>query len=220
MKKLALKLITAAVVFSVTTIRGGQAEDALSRMSSSCDSLRCYIVTIVTHEVKDSKTRDITVDFSWNRAGWIKTVVVAGDNKGSVAVYDPAQKKIKVRWAGIELPVMLSPDSKTTQGLYGEKIYDGPFPAIFKTSGWYKSHGTISWVGEETVDGASCAVIELKTNTPADNKGIARERWWLDKTTGLPRKTESFDANGTKVISIAYKNLKLNPQLSQNHFNL
>lgn len=220
MKKLALKLIIAAVIFSVTNIRGGQAEEALSRMKTSLDTVRCYTVTIVTHEVKGSRTKDITIDFSWNRSGWIKTVVVAGDNKGSVAVYDPTQNTIKVRWAGIALPVMLSPDSKTTQGLYGEKIYDGTFAAMFKTSVWYKSHGSISWVGEETLDGASCAVIELKADTPADNKGIARERWWLDKSTGLLRKTEAFDANGTRVVLSIYKNLKLNPQLPQDYFNL
>jgi len=220
MKKLALKLIVAVVVFSVTTIRGGQAEDALARMSSSCDTLRCYTVTIVTHEVKGSQTRDITIDLGWNRSGWIKTAVVAGDNKGSVAVYDPTQNKIKVRWAGIALPVMLSPDSKTTQGLRGEKIYDGTFTAMVKSATWYESHGSISWVGEETLDGASCSVIELKADTPSDNKGIAREHWWLDKTTGLPRKTEAFDANGTRVILSVYKNLKLNPQLSKDYFNL
>ncbi|NLI97500.1 outer membrane lipoprotein carrier protein LolA [bacterium] len=220
MKKLALKLIVAAVVFSATTIRGGQAEEALSGMGAACDALRCYTVTIATHEVKGSQTRDITIDYSWNRTGWIKTVVVAGDNKGAVAVYDPGQNKIKVRWAGIALPVMLSPDSKSTQGLYGQKIYDGTFPAIYKTAGWYKTHGTISWVGEETLDGVACAVIDLKANAAGDNKGIARERWWLDKATSLPRKTEAFDANGVKVNSTLYKNLKLNPQLSEDHFNL
>lgn len=220
MKKLALKLIIAAVIFSVTTIRGGQAEEALSRMCTSLDTVRCYTVTIVTHQSKDSHTKDYTIGFSWNHSGWVKTVVVAGDNKGSVAVYNPTQNNIKIRWAGIALPVTLSPDAKSTQGLRGEKIYDAAFKAMLKHAEWYQSNGSLSWVGEETFEGAACAVIDLKTNSPESNKGIARERWWLDSKTGLPRKTEGYDASGTRVSWAIYRNLKLNPQLSQDHFNL
>ncbi len=220
MKKLALKLVVAAVVFSVTSIRGGQAEDALSRMRSSWDTVRCYTVIIRTHQSKGNAARDYTVDYSCNNSGWIKTHVIEGDSKGSVAVYDPVNDRIRIRWGGVALPISLSPESKKTQGLRGEKIYEGSFGAMLKHADWYRSHGSLSWIGEETFEGADCAVIEFVTTLPDENCGIARERWWLNKKTGFPCKTEGYESDGMRAERVIYRNLKVNPRLSEDHFNL
>ncbi|TET23915.1 MAG: outer membrane lipoprotein carrier protein LolA [Candidatus Stahlbacteria bacterium] len=220
MKKLATKLIIAAVVLSVTTIRGGQAQEAISKMRSSWDAVQCYTVRMHINQVKDSRTKDYTVDFSYNSSGWIKTHIIDGDNKGSVVVYDPVNHRIRVRWAGVALPVNLSPDSKMTQGLRGEKIYEGSFGAMLKDADWYLSHGSLSWIGEEPFEGADCAVIEFVTTLPDENRGIARERWWLDKSTSLPRKIEGYESDGKEVERVIYRNLKLNPDLPEDHFKL
>jgi outer membrane lipoprotein-sorting protein len=220
MKKLALKLVVAAVVFSATSIRGGQAEETLSKMRSSWDTVRCYTVIIRTHQSKGNTSKDYTVDYSCNNSGWIKTVVVGGDNKGSVAVYDPVNDRIRIRWGGVALPISLSPESKKTQGLRGEKIYEGSFGAMLKHAEWYRSHGSISWIGEETIEGAACAVVEFRTSSPGENRGIARERWWLNKKTGFPCKTEGYESDGVTAERVIYSNLKVNPRLSEDHFNL
>jgi len=91
---------------------------------------------------------------------------------------------------------------------------------MLKHAEWYLANGSLSWVGEETVDGVACAVIEFKTSRPEKNLGIARERWWLNKSTGFIRKINGFDANGKKVQWSIFRGLKLNPDLPEDHFKL
>ncbi|MBA7605737.1 hypothetical protein ES703_12871 [subsurface metagenome] len=220
MKKLATKLIIAAVVLSVTAIRGGQADEALNKMRTAWKSVDRYTVKVVTHQEKGSKTQDATVDLSYKRPGWVKVHVIEGDKKGSVAVYDPHKDNIRVKWGGIGLPVALSPDAKMTKSIRGEKIYSVTFEYKLKHADWYLANGSMSWIGEETVDGAPCAVIEFKTSKPEENLGIARERWWLDTNTGFIRKINDFDSNGKKVLWSIWRDLKLNPDLPEDHFNL
>ncbi|MCK4334083.1 outer membrane lipoprotein carrier protein LolA [candidate division WOR-3 bacterium] len=220
MRKLATKLIVAAVVLSVTTIRGGQAEEALQKMRNAWKPVNQYTVRLVSYLEKDGKTSNSTIEFSYKRPGWVKIEVIEGDKKGSAAVYDPNKDRIQVRWAGIALPVHLSPDTKMAKSLRGEKIYSITFEKMLEHTGWYLANGSLSWVGEETVDGVACAVIEFKTSRPEKNLGIARERWWLDKSTGFIRKINGFDANGKKVQWSIFRDLKLNPDLPEDHFKL
>jgi outer membrane lipoprotein-sorting protein len=220
MKKLALKLIMAAVVLSVTTIRGNQAEEALNKMRTAWKSVNRYTVTITSHQEKGSKTQDITTNVSYKRPGWVKVHVTQGDNKGSVAVYNPHKNNVRVKWGGIGLPVAFSADAKMVTGLRGDKIYSMTFGHMLKHADWYLANGTLSWVCDATVDGAACAVIEFTTHSPDKNLGIARERWWLDKKTGFIRKTNGFDASGKKVQWSTFRSLKLNPDLAEDHFKL
>lgn len=219
MKKLTLKLV-AVVVLSVTAVHGGQADEALAKMRNAWKSVDRYTVKIVSHQEKGAKSQDYTINLSYKQPGWLKIKVIDGDNKGSVAVYDPHKDNIRVKWGGIGLPVALSPDAKMAKSLRGEKIYSMTFEHMLKHADWYLANGSLSWVGEETVDGAPCAVIEFSTSSADKNLGIARERWWLDTNTGFIRKINSFDSNGKKVQWSIWRNLKLNPDLSEDHFNL
>jgi outer membrane lipoprotein-sorting protein len=220
MKKLALKLVIAAVIISVTTIRGSQAEDALAKMRNAWKSVDRYTVKTVSHQEKDSKTQDATIDFSYKRPGWVKVHVIEGDNKGSVAVYDPQKDNIRVKWGGIGLPVALSPDAKIAKSIRGEKIYSMTFERMLKHADWYLANGSLAWIAEETFEGAKCAVIEFSTSSADKNLGIARERWWLDTNTGFIRKINGFDSDGKKVQWSIWRDLKLNPDLPENHFEL
>jgi len=220
MRKLATKLIIAAVVLSVTTIRGGQAQEALAKMRNAWKFVERYTVRIVSHQEKDGKTADHTVDLNYKRPGWVKIEVIEGDKKGSVGLYDPNKNRIQVRWAGIALPVYLSPDAKIAKSLRGEKIYSITFEKMLEHADWYLANGSLSWIGEESFEGVSCAVIEFKTSSSDKNLGIARERWWLDANTGFIRKTNGFDANGKKVQWSIFRDLKLNPDLPEDHFSV
>lgn len=220
MKKLTLKLIIAAVVLSVTTIRGGQAEEALARMRSALKPVNCYTVRLVSYLEKGGKTSNSTIEFSYKRPGWVKIEVIEGDKKGSAAVYDPNKDRIQVRWAGIALPVHLSPDTKMAKSLRGEKIYSITFERMLEHADWYLANGSLTWIGEESFEGSSCAVIEFATSSADKNLGIARERWWLDKSTGFIRKINGFDADGKKVQWSIFRHLKLNPALPEDHFSV
>jgi len=187
-------------------------------MRSAWKTVSTYQVILKVHQTKDGKTDDRTLKFGYKKPGWIRTDILEGKNKGGIAVYDPAKAKIRAREAGIA--VTLSPDAKITLGLRGERIYDASFTAMLKKADWYLANGGISYVCQDTVDGAPCSVIEFKTTVPDKNRGIARERWWLDSRTGFPRKTNGFDSGGSKVEYVIFRDLKLNPAFAEDHFSL
>jgi len=217
MKKFALKLIVAAVILSITTIRG-QAEAALDKMRTAWEAVKTYQVTIVNHQEKGGRTEDRTIRFSYAKPGRIRSEIIEGKNKGGVAVYDPKTNRVRVRQAGVVLS--FSPDAALVCSLRGERIYEGSFGGILEHADWYLAHGSVEWIGEETFEGAECAVIEFKTDSPGSNHGIARERWWLDKKTGFPRRGWGFDAEGRRVQWVIFRNLVLNPTLSGDCFEL
>lgn len=220
MKRLAFKLVLAAVVFSVTTIRGSEAEKALEQMRSAFAEVESYRVTLVTHQEKGSATEDRTLTFTYERPGWIRTHIISGKNKGGIAVYNPEKEHVRVKQSGVPVVLTLSPDAGMVKGLRGERIYDGGFAALAENLKMYEKKGDIRWAGEKDFEGAECAVIELTTPNPEANHGIAKERWWLSKNTGFPKKTEGFDAQGKMVKWTIYRELELDPQLDEDTFNL
>ncbi|MBD3285007.1 DUF1571 domain-containing protein [candidate division WOR-3 bacterium] len=220
MKKLAVKLVIAAVILCVTTIRGGQATEALNKMRNAWGGVSTYTVKLTSYQEKGNKSQQSTIEMSYKSPGWIRMKVVDGYQKGSEGVYDPGKDRIQVKWAGVALPVFLSPDAKMTKSLRGEKITSLSFGAMCKKADWYIANGSLSWVGTDTFDGAECSVIEFKTSSPEANLGIARERWWLDKKTGFPRKVYAYDSEGKRVQWNVYRNLVINPSLPADHFKL
>ncbi|MBN2380360.1 outer membrane lipoprotein carrier protein LolA [candidate division WOR-3 bacterium] len=218
MKKLATKLVIAAVILGVTTIRGGEAEEALNKMRTAWGSVSTYTVMLTSYQEKGDKSLQSTIELGYKNPGWMKVKVVDGHEKGSRAVYDPVKDRMQATFAGVALPVFFSPDARMAQSVRGEKIYVATFKHLLKKADWYLANGSLSWVGTDTYDGAECSVIEFKTSSPEANLGIARERWWLDKETGFPRKIYEYDSEGKRVKWNVYKNLVLNPSLPDDYF--
>jgi len=218
-KKIAVKIVLATVILGITVIHGGQAEDLLAKMRTAWNSVSTYQVTMITHQVKGSKTEDRTVKFSYKSPGWIRTDILEGKNKGSTAVYDPVKDKIRAKQPGLPV-ISLSPDNNLAKGLRGDRIYEGSFGYMLKRADRYQANGSLTYLGKGTVDDVSCKVIEFKASSPADNNGVARERWWLDPNTGFPRKIVKYDSEDTKVDRVVYKNLKLNPEFAEDYFSL
>ncbi|MBN2379622.1 outer membrane lipoprotein carrier protein LolA [candidate division WOR-3 bacterium] len=219
MKKLTGKLVLAAMIFSVTAIRGGEAEDALAKMRTAWKAVSTYQVTMITHQTKASKTEDRTVKFSYKSPGWIRTDIIEGKNKGSTAVYDPDEDKIRAKQPGLPV-ITLSPDANLARGLRGDRIYAGSFKYMLKCANWYEANGSLNFAGTETVDNASCTVIEFKTSSPDANNGVKRERWWMDANTGFPRMIKKYDTNDSLVDKVILRNLKLNPGFTSDYFSL
>lgn len=220
MKQSAIKLIVAVAILSVTSIRGGQAEDVFSKTKNVCTSCKAYEVTIHTYQEKDSKSEQRTVKFSYMKPGWIRSEIIDGKNKGGIAVYNPEEGKVHAMQAGIPVPVILSPDAALTRSIRGNRIYEGSFDGIVRGADRNLSKGaTLSYIGEESVDGALCLVIEFKI--PADVKaGIVRERWWIDKNTFFPRRISGYDKDGKELEKTLFKNLKLNVEFKTDFFKL
>jgi outer membrane lipoprotein-sorting protein len=69
-----------------------------------------------------------------------------------------------------------------------------------------KARYTVVYVGDEQVGGASTAVLEL---TPKAASSVRKMKWWVDKSSWLPIKSEVVEKNGdvsTFVLSEVKKN--------------
>lgn len=220
MKKLAITLVLAAVVLSVTTIRGSEVDDAINRFTQTWNRIRTYTAQLTMHQSKNNKSTDRVIECSYKSPGWFKTEVLDGDNKGAVAIYNPNDGRIRIKWGIIAIPITLSTDDRSTQGLRGEKIFEGTFGAMLNYLKRTQSSGTVTWLREEEYGGINCDVLELRHSSPSQHDGIAREIWWLSKSNGLPRRTEGYEASGVRVQWIVYRSIHINPTLASDHFEL
>ncbi|MBN2380359.1 outer membrane lipoprotein carrier protein LolA [candidate division WOR-3 bacterium] len=209
-----------ALMLSVVIAFAGQAEDVIAKFRTSWEGNSSYQVLMAYHQVKGAKTEDRIVRFSYKSPGWVRTDVLEGKEEGGVAVYDPLEDKVYARHPWMPVPLTFSPDASRVRSLRGERIYDASFPRLIASIYKQLDLGGVYWIGEESVDGSTCTVIEFKNTTPEENRGIARERWWFDTDTGFPRKITSYDKEDVLVQQVIFKALRLNPGFSSDHFNI
>lgn len=214
------KSAISTLVIAVTTVWGNLAEDALKSFAEAWKGVETYRVRMSYRQVKGKRSEERTVDFSYKNPGWVRIYVLEGKDAGSAAVYDPFRNRVLARRPWMPVSLVFSSDAAVITTLRGDRIYDASFPHMFKRASWYEKNGSVSCIGEEVFEKKTCIVVEFSTSSPVQNRGIAREKWWLDKASGFPCRVVAFDKDGKEVIRLVLRDLILNAPLSEDHFNL
>lgn len=81
---------------------------------------------------------------------------------------------------------------------------------------WQEDTAASALVGEETVDGAPCDVIELRP-TPDADVGYASVRLWLGRGDQLVRKFELRDAEGTLLKTLLLSDIRTEQRIPTAH---
>jgi outer membrane lipoprotein-sorting protein len=83
------------------------------------------------------------------------------------------------------------------------------------TSAQLKARYNITLVGDQQVDGSAAAVLEL---TPKTQSSVRRIKWWVDRTSWLPVKSEVVEQTGD-LSTFTLSNLRLNGKLDGGLFS-
>lgn len=214
-------LITAvALAFLLGSLKGGEVEETVQAMQNVMSAVNCYQARMTYHQVKGAKTEDRTVEFAYKRPGWIRNQITRGKDAGTIAVYDPYKDKIYARLPWLPLPVTFEPGDARALTLRGERMYDTHLFVLLKRIEWFRSHGEIRFVREDTFGGKRCRVLEFSTASPGEIRGVARELCWFDVSTSLPVRLESYDCQGRELQWLVLRNIRLNPELPRNYFKV
>jgi negative regulator of sigma E activity len=75
---------------------------------------------------------------------------------------------------------------------------------------------SVQWIGEDTVAGHACGVIEVAPNGINQSP---RRRFWVDPTNGAQLRIDAYDAAGQLVSSSYYTAVSYNPPLAPGDFS-
>jgi outer membrane lipoprotein-sorting protein len=92
---------------------------------------------------------------------------------------------------------------------------------MYKPSGYFdqfKSYFDIKLLKEDKVDGNDCYVFELKMKPMEGAPPSGRQLVYFGKEHGIQVKAEGFDSDGKLISSSVSKDLKINPDISPDHF--
>lgn len=91
----------------------------------------------------------------------------------------------------------------------------------FNAMGMFKlmeENFAITLMPDETVDGKSAWVFELKPKNPAQAAVMGRTLSYFDKDSGISVKSVSYDPNGKPINTSVTKDIKINSNISPDRF--
>lgn len=184
-------------------------EDAFAKVND-------YTVTVRAHEIKGDHVQDRTYNYWFKRPNLAKTLIVAGDGKGSGGVWsggDTVSGHQGGMLAFIHLTVSLH-DPRATS-LRGYTIPEG---LIQNEVAKYKEiKGDLSERGGPQIDGVATDEIDLKVADPAANDGVTRMQIFLNKQTHFPVRQIRWEGD-KNVADETFADLKTNVGLTSSNF--
>ena len=184
-------------------------EDAFAKVND-------YTVTVRAHETKGDRVQDRTYNYWFKRPNFAKTLIVAGDGKGSGGVWsggDTVSGHQGGMLAFIHLTVSLH-DARATS-LRGYTIPEG---LIQNEVAKYKEiKGDLSERGGPQIDGVATDEIDLKVADPGANDGVTRMQLFLNKQTHFPVRQIRWEGD-KNVADETFVDLKTNVGLTSSNF--
>ena len=189
---------------------------AIAAFDEAFTKVNDYTVTVRAHEVKGSQSQDRTYNYWFKKPNLAKTLIVAGDGKGSGGVWnggDAVSGHQGGMLAWIHLKVGLH-DGRATS-LRGFTIPEG---LLQNEVNKYKTiKGELSEHNGPDLDNAATDEIDLKVADPAAYDGVTRMVLYLNKATHFPVRQIRYAGN-TSVADETFVNLKTNVGLADSEF--
>jgi outer membrane lipoprotein-sorting protein len=189
---------------------------AIAAFDEAFAKVNDYTVTVRAHETKDDRIQDRTYHYWFKRPSLAKTLIVAGDGRGSGGVWNGGDK-VSGHQGGmlsfVHLKVDLH-DGRATS-LRGYTIPEG---LIQNQVDKYKDlKGDLSEHNGPTIDGVATNEVDLKVADPAANGGVTRMALYLSKETHFPVRQVRYEDDKI-VTDETFVDLKTNVGLADSEF--
>lgn len=189
---------------------------AIAAFDEAFAKVNDYTVTVRAHEVQGNNTQDRTYHYWFKRPNLAKTLIVAGDGKGSGGVWNGGDQ-VSGHQGGmlsfIHLKVGLH-DSRAVS-LRGYTIPEGLLQN--EVDKYKQIKGDLSQRGGPEIDGVATDEIDLKVADPSAYDGVTRMTIYLNKQTHWPVRQVRWA--GAKIVADeTFLDLKTNVGLSDSEF--
>ncbi len=191
--------------------------DPVSTAIDSYNNVNSYRVTLRSKSANSSEV----IRYNYKKPGFVRMEFIKPHN-GAVLVYNPINKKAKLRPFGLLKPFILtlSPDSSLIKSPTGHRVDASDIGELLKTVKRLQEMGMTEILGDEAIGERASMKIKVEGVNDHTVDGIHRYLLWLDRKTSLPIKASSYDKNGGLIEEVLMDDLETNVELPESLFSL
>lgn len=174
-------------------------------------------------EVRQGNEKEYRVyEYKFKKPKWIFMKIVVGKDKGAKLVYNPITNKVLACKSGLLsfIKITADPTDRRITSIRGDRIDESYWGTIFEGGSYDLKNSEQRIAGEEIFEGRKTWLIEVVTSKPELNRGIAKEKFWIDQEQHLPLRFEQWDKEGTLVHRVVYRQIKINTGIGSAIFKL
>ncbi len=204
---------TAPVIAAVMAVAGFLTAPSLSwamtnilnRAIKRYESVESYTVTLRS----EKKGGLEVIKYSYKKPGYIRMEFVT-PHHGTVVTYDPGEKKVHVRpFKSLEsFYFIFNPSSSIVKSSRGHRVDESDIGTLLKIAAKLGKNGTVENTGSDKINGR---LADIVTITGAGGftveKDVNQYVLYLERTTGLPIKVESFGVDGEIIERVLMDDL-------------
>ena len=174
----------------------------------------------VTLRSTDSSSPE-EIKYYFKKPGYIRMEFIQPYN-GSVLVYDPLRKKVRVRPFGFLkfLVFTLDPESSLLKSSRGHKVSESDIGSLLTVVEKLRSHGTSENLDDAPVGTRQAVRISVKGNDGYAVNGIHLYHLWLDRDILLPLRVSAYDTGSNLIEDVVMDDLEINVTFPENFFEL
>jgi outer membrane lipoprotein-sorting protein len=202
--------------------------DVLAGMKARLAATKDYRCRLVTQSSNGDETREVVLNYFYQRPDRIRMEVLEGPYSGSLLIYDGGQETEKVRvLAGNRLVAFLqrmiygeyfAVDHEWVVDLRGNGIHESHWPHFIRTHEAYLRMGTTRFVREEILDGRAAYVFRLVSDFPEKTMSVKTEDLWVDAKSLFPVRYFQYDDSGRLMRKAIVTELRFNTGISERLF--
>lgn len=216
LRTLAYAVAATALALGAAPARAENSAPAITAFDRAFANVNDYTCQIHAHEVKGTAVQNRVYQYSFMQPHYVKTLIIAGDGKGSGAVWtggDQVSGHQGGILSGFHLKVGLH-DPRAVS-LRGFTIPDGMLQTLVNR--YATIPGTLTQVPGGKLNGVLTDRLDLKVADPATNDGISEQILYLSQETHWPIRQILYEGS-TIILDQTITDLKINIGLTQKDF--
>lgn len=202
-----LIIVAALALIAAAPPKTGSASAIIARFASAWNNLRSYTCTWSVHEVKGTRVQDRMYHIFFQKPLNTRAEVVAGDGKGSAAVWTGGDRVRGHQGGFLSLIRMtLGVNNRLAVSLRGATISQ-------VNMGWLLSHlQSIGVVNFAVTQQGVNSVLTARVQEPSPDADVVREVY-VFAPSGLPLEGSQYGEHDVVLKHVVYSDYQLNPVL-------
>ncbi len=189
----------------------------LQAVEHKLQSIQDYTCTLESYERLGKKEIRRTYAYQYLKPGWVKMVITAGDSKGARLAYNPDLGKVRAAKGGIlgAIKISVSPENKRVRSLRGGRVDRSGWPEVLREFQKLAQTADSVWVK----DSSGLWMLEMQ-GVKAEQPDVFRVRVLVNPADSLLVGYDEYDAQGSLVHRVRYRDIRINQGLTKEDFHL
>lgn len=193
------------------------AANPIADATDNYKNISAYSVTLRSKSENASET----IKYYYKKPGFVRMEFVE-PHSGALLVYDPVKRLVTLRpFSSLKSFVLnLKPDDFLVRSSKGHTVAESDIGALLKRVSELQKNDKTEALGEEDVGGRKAILVSVEGNNGTAVDGTHKYLLWLEKDSFMPLRVKSYNSNGKLSEDVLMDDLKINPELPGNFFEI